>query len=297
MGESFSRQVPQVHLNGRIVPADQAAIGAADAGLIHGASVFTTMLVRHGKVFRLDRHLNRLLEAAEHFALRTDLPTGQAGATAQTLTAAVAELLAANALTEARMRITLTPGAVDGQGPPTTLITADPLPPQPREWYERGVGVVISTFLQSRTDPLAGYKTGYYLPRLLARQQAAAKGMEEALWFTTDHLLAEACFCNVFLVREGSVLTPPLDTPVLPGIVRGAVLELCAAAGVACEDRRPLTIRDLLAAEEIFLTSAVSGIRPVVRLERHAVGGETPGSVTRKLMDAYNTLLDKECPA
>jgi branched-chain amino acid aminotransferase len=290
MGESFVPQVPQVHLNGRIVPASQAAIGVADAGLIHGASVFTTMLVRHGKVFRLDRHLERLLEAAEHFALRTD-------ATPQTLAAAVAELLAANALTEARARITLTPGAVDGQGSPTTLVTAEPLPPQPREWYERGVGVVISTFLQSRTDPLAGYKTGCYLPRLLARRQAAAKGMEEALWFTTDHLLAEACFCNVFLVQGGGVLTPPLDTPVLPGVVRGAVGELCAAAGIACDDRRPLTIRDMLAAEEIFLTSAISGIRPVVRVERHAVGGETPGPLTGKLMDAYNTLLDKECPA
>lgn len=279
-----------VHLNGRIVPASQAMIGAADAGLVHGASVFTTMRVHRGRVFRLDRHLARLLETAEHFALRTD-------ATAESLTAATAELLAANALVEGRARITLTPGPADWAGPPTTLITADPLPPQPAEWYERGLTVLVSAYKQGRDDPLAGYKTGCYLPRLLARREAAAKGAEEALWFTTGNLLAEACFCNVFLVRDGRVLTPSLSTPVLPGIVRAAVAELCEAGAVAFDDSRPLTIRDVLDAEEVFLTSAVSGIRPVVCVERHTVGEERPGAVTRRLMAAYAELLDRECPA
>jgi branched-subunit amino acid aminotransferase/4-amino-4-deoxychorismate lyase len=292
MGEPFLQCVHHVHLNGRLVPASQAAVSVADAGLIHGASVFTTMLAHHGTIFRLDRHLKRLLESAGHFNLnlRTDV-------TAESLTAAVAELLTANQLREARMRITLTAGTVDGQGPSTTLITAEPLPPQPREWYERGIGVIVSSYQQHRGDPLAGYKTGCYLPRLIARREAAAKGMEEALWFTTDHLLAEACFCNVFLVLNGQVLTPPLDTPVLPGIVRQAVLELCAEAGIGCDDRRPLIIREMLTAQEIFLTSACSGIRPVVRVERHTVGEEKPGPVTRRLMAAYQDLLERECPA
>jgi branched-chain amino acid aminotransferase len=279
-----------VHLDGRIVPAAQATVGIHDAGLVHGASVFTTMRVHHGRVFRLDRHLARVLETAEHFALRTD-------ATAESLTAAMGELLTANGLVEGRARITLTPGPADGTGSPVTLITSDPLPPQPAEWYQRGVTVVVSSYKQGRDDPLAGYKTGCYLPRLLARREAAATGAEEALWFTTDNLLAEACFCNVFLVRSGRVLTPPLDTPVLPGIVRGAVVELCRAGGIECDDKGAMTIRDVLGAEEIFLTSAISGIRPVVRVERHSVGDETPGAITRRLMDGYAELLDRECPA
>ncbi len=186
---------------------------------------------------------------------------------------------------------------MDGQGESTTLITTDPLTLPSQESYERGIGVTVCSFQQHRSDPLAGYKTGCYLPRLLARREAAAKGMEEALWFTTDHLLAEACFCNVFLVLGGQALTPPLDTPVLPGIVRQAVLELCTAGGIGCDDRQPLTVRNMLAAQEIFLTSAITGIRPVVRVERHAVGEEKPGPVTRKLMAAYNDLLERECPA
>ncbi len=278
-----------MHLSGRIVPASQAAVGVGDAGLVHGASVFTTMRVHHGRVFRLDRHLERLLATATHFALRTD-------ATAELLTAATGELLAANGLVEGRARITLTPGPADGRGPCTTLITADPLPPQPDEWYRRGIGVIVSSYKQPRDDPLAGYKTGCYLPRLLALREAAAKGVEEALWFTADNLLAEASFCNVFMVLGGRVLTPPLSTPVLPGIVRAAVLELCGAGGIECDDSRPLTVRDLLRAEEVFLTSAVSGVRPVVRVERHPVGEEKPGPITRRLMEAYGKLLDRECP-
>ena len=276
-----------VHLNGRMIAASQATVGVTDAGFVHGASAFTTMRVHHGRVFRLDRHLKRLLETAEHFALRTD-------ATAETLGAATGELIAANALGEGRARITLTAGPAGGEGAPVTLITADPLGEQPARWYEQGIGVIVSSFKQCRDDPLAGYKTGCYLPRLLARREAASQGMEEALWFTTENLLAEACFCNVFLVLGGRVLTPPLDTPVLPGVVRGAAMELCATEGIGCEERA-LTVRDMLGAEEIFLTSAVSGIRPVVRVERHEVAEEKPGPITQRMMSAYAGLLDQEC--
>ena len=146
-------------------------------------------------------------------------------------------------------------------------------------------------------NPVCGHKTGCYLPRVLARQEAAAKGAEEALWYTPDNRLAEACFCNVFLVLDGKVCTPPLATPVLPGIVREAVLELCGALGLECRDDRPLLVDDMLAAGEVFLTASCSGIRPVVRIERHAVGDEAPGPVTRKIMSAYRELLDRECPS
>ena len=277
-----------VHLNGRIVPADQAAVGIFDAGLLHGASVFTTMLGRGGAVFRLERHLERLLETAEHFHLSTD-------ATPAALTEATRALLVANELSEARMRITLTPGAAQG-GPPTTLVTAEPLPPHPRQWYQSGLTVCVSSFRQNPADPTAGYKTGCYLPRMLARQEAAARGADEALWFTTDNLLAEACFCNVFVVLDGRVLTPPLTTPVLPGVVRQAVIELCGRLGIACDDSSSLTVRQMLAAQEMFLTSSPSGVRPVARVERHGVGDEKPGEVTRRIMAGYREMLDQECP-
>jgi branched-chain amino acid aminotransferase len=108
--------------------------------------------------------------------------------------------------------------------------------------------------------------------------------------------------CNVFLVLDGEVLTPPTTTPVLPGVVREAVIELCGSLDIPFTDSRPsepqpgaLTIRELLAAQEVFLTSSCAGIRPVVRIERHAVGTEKPGPITRRIMQAYRELLDREC--
>jgi len=276
-----------VYLNGQILPADEATLSVSDAGFLHGASAFTTMRAHHGVVFRLDRHLERLFGTVGLLGLRTN-------ADRESLAAAARDVLAANGLSEARVRITLSPGPVSG-GEPTTLITADVLPDYPRPWYEEGIEVVVSSFRQGSDLRLAGQKTGCYLLRVLAREEAAAKGAEEAIWFTADNRLAEACFCSVFLVLGGEVHTPPLDTPVLPGIVREAALELCGPLGVACHVDEPLTLRETLAAQEVFLTASCSGIRPVIRLERHGVGDEKPGPVTQKIMEAYRELLDREC--
>lgn len=277
-----------VHLNGRLVPANEAHLSVFDVGFLHGASAFTTMRAHNGVVFRLDRHLGRLMDAVQALRLRC-------GATVEALAAGVRELLAASALADGQLRITLSPGSAHGEGEPTTLITAGPLAEYPAWWYEKGVMATVSPFKQSPTDPTVGLKTGCYLPRVLARRLAAEQGGEEALWFTDDNRLAEACFSNVFLVLGGEVRTPPLSTPVLAGIVREAVLELCPSLDIPCRDDAGLTVRDMLDAGEVFVTNSLTGIRPVVRIERHAVGDQAPGMLTRRLMDGYRELLDREC--
>ena len=276
-----------VHLNGRLVPADQATVSVFDTGFLHGGTTFTTMLARNGVVFRLDEHLDRLMDTVALLGIRTAV-------TREMLAQGVSDVLAANGLTDARMRITLSPGSTKGDQP-TTVVTAEPLPDYPSGWYDDGIAVVVSSFKQNVGDPTYGYKTGCYFPRVLARQEALKKGAEEALWFTPDNRLAEACFCNVFLVTDGVVATPPRDTPVLPGVVRAAVIGLCEELDIDCGVQAPLTVNDMLSAGEMFLTSSTMGIRPVVRVERHAVGDETPGVVTQRLMAAYRTLLEAEC--
>jgi branched-chain amino acid aminotransferase len=276
-----------VYINGRVVLEGEAKLDASDAGLLHGASVFETLRAHNGRAFRLDRHLRRLFATVAHLGLRTD-------ATPESLAAGVADLLAANALAEARIRITLTPGGVHAEKP-TTIITAEAMPRHPAEWYAKGVMVTLSPYRQAVGDPTCGHKTGCYLPRLLAMQDAASRGAAEALWYTPDGRLAEACFSSVFLVCGGQVFTPPLDTPILPGTVRSAVIELCGPLGLACRDDAPLDVKAMLAAEEVFLSSSVAGIRPVARIEKHAVGEEKPGPVTLRIMSAYAELLDREC--
>jgi len=276
-----------VHLNGKCVPSAEAVIGVSDSGFLHGASAFTTMLARGGAVFRLAAHLERLMATVQRVGLRTE-------ATAETLTRGVAELLEANSLSDARVRITLTPGSVTG-GEPTVVIAADQLPDYPAEWYEKGISVAVSEFRQSADTLTGGMKIGCYFPRILAMRTAAAKGAREAVWFTPEGYLAEACFCNIFLVSGGELITPPLETPVLDGIVRRAIIELAGESGIACCDNRGVTGSELLGADEVFLTASCSGVRPVVRVEDRDIADGKAGEVTKRIMKAYEDTLAAEC--
>ncbi|UCE61805.1 MAG: aminotransferase class IV, partial [Phycisphaerales bacterium] len=139
------------------------------------------------------------------------------------------ELLQRNELATARVRLTVSAGSMQAtpeEDPPLTVCaTASPLSPPSTQLYETGVPVVICGFRQSPSDPLAGHKTTAYLGRLLGLRHARCARCYEALWFTTANRLAEGSISNVFVVKDRVLKTPPLDTPVLPGIARGVVLD------------------------------------------------------------------------
>ncbi len=291
-----------VFLNREIVPADEARLSVFDAGITHGAGLFETMRAYNGVPFQLDAHLERLTASARKLEvpIPSDLTPWRTAATA---------LLEVNRLREARMRLTVTPGSVqpatasqasseprggnDASFAGTVLITAARVPPTTPEAFERGMTIRISPYRQTAHDPLAGHKSVSYLPRLLGLREAQAVNCGEALWFTDDSRLAEACMSNVFLVTDETLLTPPLDTPVLPGITRRVVLELARDAGIQ-SDGRALTINDLLGAKEVFLTNSVMELMPVTRIERHAVGDEKPGPITRRLAELYRERVRRE---
>lgn len=283
----------KVHLNGRCVLAREATISVFDAGFLHGASTFSTLFAHNGVVFRLGRHIERMMETVDTLGLRIAVTPGH-------LAASVNELIEANNIDAAKIRLMITPGSTlpgddDTIEPPTVLITAEAVPEHFKTWRADGITVAVSSLKQSKADPTGGYKTGNYLPRYLALREAAAKGAQESLWFTDDHHLCEACFRNVFLVLGGKVFTPPRDTPCLPGIVRQTVIELCGTIGIPCDENTPLTVREMLAAEEVFLSGSVLGICPVVRIEAHAVGNEKPGAITQRVAEAYWELIRTEC--
>ena len=152
--------------------------------------------------------------------------------------------------------------------------------------YEQGVRVALCDFRTSPSDPLAGHKTTCYLPRLLGLRAANAKDCFEALWFTTQNHLAEGCISNVFVVSGGVLRTPPLTTPVLPGIARGIVIELARGSGLEVRENT-LTGNDLLDADEVFLTNSIMQIMPVIAVERHDIGTGRPGALTQRLGQAY----------
>lgn len=275
----------QVFLNGSLVPASQARIGIDDSSFLYGIGLFETMRAVGGRVFRFSDHWQRLAASAQALSIVNSYSQTQ-------IQDAVERVLQANQLTDARLRLTLTGGSLRAEENrrSTLLITATAFVPYPKEYFEKGVRVVITDYRQNPKDPFAGHKTTCYGPRLAALRVAHEKLAAEALWFTTENRLAEGCISNLFLVRQGKLLTPPLSTPVLPGIARKTVLELAQQEKISTEEH-PLDINDLLAAEEVFLTNVVMTILPVVAVEGHTVGEGKPGPVTRHLTQKYEEKL------
>jgi len=284
-----------VYLNGEIVEADAALVSVFDSGLLHGAGLFETMRAYGGVIFRQADHLARLKASAEALSMFS-----LDAASTQAIADGLAEMLRQSELTDARVRLTVTTGDVrqaeEGEaGPsPTVLATATHQDPLPAETYETGITALVSKHKQSRLDPTCGFKTLNYLSRLISLREAQAVGCAEAIWFTHENLLAEGAISNVFVVADGAVKTPSIDTPVLPGVTRKVVIELAAANGISIQET-PLTINDLLDAAEVFMTNSVREIVPVCRVERRVIGDEKPGPITRRLIELYRRAVAEEC--
>ncbi len=280
-----------VYINGQFVEASDAKVSVYDGGFLHAAGLFETMSARNGCVFRLDAHLQRLLRSAAKLLLPIDpeaLPSADA----------FAELLERNERPAARVRLTVTAGSMqqDGQTAPqpTICATVGDAAMYAPTLYEQGVKAVVCDFRLSPSDPTAGHKTTGYLPRLLALRAAQQTRCFEAIWFTTGNHLAEGSISNVFLVDGGVLKTPPLDTPVLPGIARGVVIEMAQALEIEVHEA-PLTINDLLDADEVLLTNAVMQAMPVIGIENHTIAEGHVGPLARTLLTEYQARMKKEC--
>ena len=125
-------------------------------------------------------------------------------------------------------------------------------------------------------------------------KDAASRRCNESLWFTTENTLAEGSVCNVFIVKDGVIRTPPMNTPILPGTVRKAVIEQARDANISVEETA-IDITMLLEAQEVFLTGSVLEVMPVTSIEKHVVGDGKPGAVTRRVMELYQSLIQSEC--
>jgi len=282
--------VQKVFLNDNVIDFDQAHLSVAESGFLYGAGLFETMRSRNGIVFRLQDHLDRLFQSAGVLSIVHSYEKPY-------VSDAIGKLLQANELSEARLRLNLTNGPLtesEGQRKPTLLITATEFRPYPAEYYKNGVLVILCPFRQNATDPTCGHKTTCYYPRLLALNLARQKAAVEALWFTTDNRLAEGCVSNIFLVKNSVLYTPPVETPVLPGIARRTVRQLAQQQSIELVEK-DLYIADLLDADEVFLTNVIMEVLPVIQVERHPVGDGKVGPVTMKIRESFLRAIDEEC--
>lgn len=278
-------------VNGTLMPAEEARVSVFDSGFMQGVGLFETMRAYGGRVFRLERHMERLRNSAATLGWAVLPDVGE-------MTNGVRQVAQASGGGDLRVRVTVTTGTLrvtEREQPELTIVvTAGGGGKYPDEFYTRGATLALSPYRQSRFDPTVGHKTTSYFSRLASLREAHARGAVEALWLTDDGHVAEGAISSLFIVSGGELLTPPLDTPVLPGITRAAVLELAREQGVVAHERS-LTLDDVRAAEEVFVTNSMMELLPIVRLERERIGDEKPGRLTRQLAIAYGYLLDREC--
>jgi branched-chain amino acid aminotransferase len=280
----------KVFINDELVDIDKARISVTDSGFLYGAGLFETMRSRNGVVFALRDHLDRLFFSAASLSIDVSYDRGY-------ITDAIYEVLRANELTAARLRLTLTNGPMtesEQQRKPTLLITATQLRPYPPEYYSKGVLVVLCPYRQNPYEPTYGHKTTSYFSRMIALNLAHQKRAAEALWFTVDSRLAEGCVSNVFLVKGSVLYTPPIETPVLAGVARKTVCQMALAESIEFVEK-DLSIDDVLGADEILLTNVIMEVMPVVRVEQHAVGQGNVGPMAKRLKTRFDELIEKEC--
>ena len=271
-------------VNGEITPAEEARVSVLDNGFTFGDAVYETLRTYGGRPFHLDRHLERLQRSAERLAI----PLPAAASLARDLDA----LLARAANEESYIRIIVTRGRGDisyhferVKGP-TVVMVVKPLAPFQAAYHTDGVPVILSSV--RRNSPRAldpAIKSCNLLNNILAVREAQAKGAFEPVMLNEIGEVAETASANVFLVKDGTLLTPPLDAGNLPGVTRRVVLEL--AAGLALPVREePVAVKDLLAADEVFITSTLKEVLPVATIDGRPVGAGKPGPVTLRLLAA-----------
>jgi branched-chain amino acid aminotransferase len=271
-------------VNGEITPAEEARVSVLDNGFTFGDAVYETLRTYGGRPFHLDRHLERLRRSAERLAI--PLPAGES------LARDLDALLARAANPESYIRIIVTRGRgdisyhFDRVKGPTVVMVVKPLAPFPAAYHTDGVPVILSSVRRNSPQALdPAIKSCNLLNNILAMREAQAKGAFEPIMLNEIGEVAETASANVFLVKDGALLTPPLDAGNLPGVTRRVVLDLAAGLGVPVREE-PVAVKDLLAADEVFITSTLKEVLPVATIDGRPVGAGKPGPVTLRLLAA-----------
>ena len=279
-------------LNGVQRPVDEPLLSLLDRGFTLADGLFETMRARGGTVFRLDAHLDRLFGSAR--VLGIPIAPGL-----RDHVAAASRTAFTYGYEHASVRLTVTRGpAPPGLAPPphpapTVALAIAPLTPASEP---RSIVAAIATARRNEHALTSGMKTLSYTESVLALSIAKAAGADDAIFLDTAGHISEATASNFFAVIDGTLVTPPRSCGVLPGITRAAVVEIAPARGIDTVERE-IAEPELAMASELFLTSSIREIAPLVRIATTAIGTGRPGDVTQRIISAYAMLARDECGA
>jgi branched-chain amino acid aminotransferase len=271
-----------VSIDGVLRSPDQATVSAYDRGFLYGDAVFEVFRTYGGRPFALDEHLARLRRSAERVFIPMPVDEG-------TLRLEIEEALGAAGNEESYVRLVLTRGTgplaldPDSATHPLRVLYVEPVVPPAGDAYVHGVAVVtVHTRRATDETSAAGAKVSNYLANLLALREARSKGAHEALVVDARGHVVEGASSNVFIVSGGRLVTPPESAGILVGITRAHILAAARALGIPVEERE-LSLTDVHGADEVFITSSIRELVPVVRVDDRVIGSGKPGPISRSL--------------
>lgn len=280
-----------VYIDGEYYPRSEAKISVYDHGLLYGDGIFEGIRAYGGVVFKLKEHIDRLYSSAEAIMLRIPM-------TKEEMIEAVLETLRKNNLKEAYIRLLVTRGVgtlgLDPrkcEKPSVIIITEPTIALHKREAKERGITAMLTWV---RRDPIDStsheVKSLNYLNSILAKIEANIAGFDDAILLDRNGCVCEAVGANLFVVKDGVVITPPTSTGILAGITRRVVMEIAERLGYKIAERN-ITPHELFSADEVFLSGTAAEITPVREINKRTVGEGKPGRVTKQIMAEFEKIV------
>ncbi|NIM06829.1 MAG: branched-chain-amino-acid transaminase [Armatimonadetes bacterium] len=283
-----------VYINGEFFPPEEAKISVFDHGFLYGDGVFEGIRVYNGRVFKLDEHLQRLYRGAKAIMLKVPQ-------TPEQLKQTVLGCVSRSGLRDPYIRLVISRGkgdlgldpnkCSDGAG---LIIIVDKIALYPRSIYEEGlrmITVMTRRNLHTATNP--AIKSLNYLNNIIARLEVSQAGYMEGLMLNQEGYAAEATGDNIFIYRDGRLITPPVNVGILQGITRDVVIDLARQMGLETREER-FTLYDIYTADECFLTGTAAEIVPVVELDGRQIGDGRPGEKTRQLTARFHEITQSE---
>ncbi len=280
----------QVYMNGAYVDAAEAKVSVWDHGYLYGDGAFEGIRAYGGRIFKLHEHIRRLYHSAH--SMKIELPVSE-----EEMGKAVIETCRINGLSDAYIRLVISRGHGDlGIDPrkctkgATVVIIADKIALYPPETYEKGMRVVTASTRKNYNAAFNGQiKSLNYLNNILAKIEALEAGASEALMINREGFVTECTTENIFIQRDGLLVTPPVYVGILKGITRDTVIELARARSIEVKEE-PFCVHDIYVAQECFVTGTGAEIIPVVNLDGRLIGGGKPGRITIELLEDYRKL-------
>jgi branched-chain amino acid aminotransferase len=279
----------KIYIDGTFYPESEAKVSVFDHGLLYGDGVFEGIRFYSGRVFRFNEHLDRLWESARAICLTIPLSREE-------MEKAVLETIRQNNLRDGYIRLLVTRGKGNlGLSPDrcpkaSVIVIAATIQLYPPEKYE--TGMVMVTTATRRVSPAAlspAVKSLNYLNNIMAKIEANNAGADEGLMLNEEGFVAECTGDNLFVVKRGEILTPPIYAGGLRGVTRQVVFEICEEFSIPIRESE-LARYDIYVADECFLTGTAAEVIAAIKLDTRVIGDGRPGPITQRIVRRFREI-------